>query len=272
MFDQIGTIAILNPKKASDLKTKNLKQIKNLAQKILAQNKHLKTVLLKKEKIKGRFRKASYLFLAGKKTFETLYKEHQAIFKLNIKKVYFNPRLSSNRKWVAEKIISLIEQKKVKKNPKILVAFSGIGIYGIIIAKFLIKKRLNYQKIVLIEINKSANFYAYQNIKLNKLEKFKIIEGDVKNILPKLKEKFDLILACRPNLKYDFLKEILSPAQKGTFIFYFDFLKEESLNQIEVQLKTKAEKFKKKIKILEIKKAGEIGPKNLRIVILFQII
>jgi len=268
MYDQIGHIAILNIK--GKIEKKKLKELENKAKKILKQNKHLKTILLKKEKVKGRLRKASYKFLAGEKIFETLHKENHCLFKLDVRKVYFNPRLASNRLWLAENIAFLIKSKKIK-TPKILVAFSGVGAYGIVIAKILKKEKLDYKKITMIELNRDAIKYAKENVSLNKLENFEIIQGDVKKILPKLKEKFEVILACRPKLKYDFLKEILSVSKKGTFLYYFDFIKKEDFKNLKEIFKEKLKKFKKKIKIIEIKKAGEISPKELRVVIVFKI-
>ncbi len=269
MYDQIGKIAILNVK--GKVKKEDLKRIKEIGRKILKESKHLETVLLKKEKVKGRLRKAKYEHLCGKKSFETLYKENNCLFKLNLEKVYFNPRLATNRLFVAQDILTLIKSKKIK-NPKILVAFCGVGVYGIVTGKILKKEGLNYKKITMIELNRKAIKYAKENILLNKLENFEIIQGDVKKILPQLKEKFEIILAPRPKLKDDFLKEIFLVSKKGTFVYYFDFIKKEEFKNLKEIFKEKLKKFKKRIKIFKIKKAGEISPSKLRVLIIFKLI
>ncbi len=269
MFDQIGKIAILNVK--GEIKREDLKKFKEIGKKILEENRHLETVLLKKEKIKGRLRKAKYQLLAGKRVYETLHKENNCLFKLDVRKVYFNPRLASNRLYIAQKIAHLIKTKKIK-NPKILVAFAGIGVYGIVIGKFLKKEKLSYQKITLVEINREAIKFAKQNVALNKLENFEIFQGDVKKILPNLKEKFEIIIAPRPKLKEDFLKELALVAKKGSLIYYFDFVKREDFENLKEIFKEKLKRLKKKIKIIEIKKAGKISPSKLRVMIVFKLI
>ncbi|MCD6085904.1 methyltransferase domain-containing protein [bacterium] len=269
MYDQIGKIAVLNVK--GEIKKENLKKIKEIGKKILKENKHLETILLKKEKIKGRLRKAKYKHLCGKKNFETLYKENNCLFKLNLEKVYFNPRLATNRLFVAQDILTLIKSKKIR-SPKILVAFCGVGVYGVVIGKILKKEGLNYKKITMVELNREAIKYAKENVLLNKLENFEIIQGDVKKILPRLKEKFEIILAPRPKLKNDFLKEIFLVSKRGSFIYYFDFVKKEEIGNLKEIFKEKLKNFKKRIKIFKIKKAGEISPSKLRVLIIFKLI
>ncbi|MEM1577799.1 MAG: methyltransferase [Candidatus Pacearchaeota archaeon] len=262
MYEQIGNIALLN------VKGKNIKEIKKIAKEILKKNKNIKTVLIKEEKFKGRLRKAKYKVIEGEKNFETLYRENGCTFKLNLKDVYFSSRLATNRLWVAKKIFDLIKIKKIK-NPKILVCFSGIGIYGIVIAKFLKQNNIDY-KITMVEINKKANKYALENISLNKLENIKVLQGDVKKILPQL-EKFNFIIMPRPKIGYDFFKEAFINARKGSIIFYFDFINEEEINNEKIKLEEKSKKLNKKIKILEIKKAGQIGVRKWRIVTVFEV-
>lgn len=262
MYEQIGNIAIIDIKKAEKL---NLKRLKNLAKKILS--KHIKTVILKQKKIKGRFRKANYKFLAGEKCFETFHKENGCIFKLNIKDVYFSSRLASNRLWLAKKILDLTKKKKRKKI-KILVGFAGVGAYGIVIARELKLAGIDFE-MVMVEINRKAVKYMKENILLNKLN-IKIIQGDVREVFPKL-NKFDFIIMPRPQLAYDFFNECFINAKKDSIVFYFDFLLEQEIEKRRQELESKAKVLGKKIKILEIKKAGEIGVRKWRVVVVFEI-
>lgn len=263
MYEQIGKIAIINVKGE-----KNKKEIKKLAREILKKNKNIKTVLLKEEKVKGKLRKAGYKFIAGEKNFETLYRENDCIFKLNIKEVYFSSRLANNRLWVAKKIIEFAKRKNLKK-VKILVQFAGIGVYGIVIAKKLKQEKINFN-VIMIELNKKAVKYAKENIKMNKLENIQILQGDVKKILSKL-NKFDFIIMPRPQIKYDFFKEAFINAKKGSIVFYFDFVNEGEIANEKQKLEEKAKELGKKIKFIEIKKAGQIGVRKWRIVSVFEV-
>ena len=262
-MEQIGKIAIINVK---ELTKEKIKRLKKEARNLL--KKPIETVLLKKEKVKGRLRKAQYIFLAGKKQFETFYKENKCLFKLNVKEVYFSSKLASNRLWVAKKILELSKAKKIKR-PRILVMFCGIGVYGIVIARVLKDNGFDFD-IDMVEINRKAVGYAKQNVLLNKLENIKIFQGDVRKILPKLK-KYDFVVMPRPKTSYDFFKESFMNVKKGSIVFYFDFIDESEIEIENKKLEEKAKKLGKKIKVLETKKAGQIGVRKYRVVCVFEV-
>ena len=249
-FDVLGNIAIVNFPKDSKLNDK-----KKFAEKLLKNQKSIKTVLEKKGKIKGRLRKITTKYLAGKKTKEVLYKENGCVFRFNIDTTYFSPRLNNERKEIASKI---------KKGESVLVMFAGVAPYPIVIAKLSQAK-----KIFSNEINREANKYAKLNIELNNLKnKVELIPGDIKRVAKKLKEKkvkFDDIVMPRPKLKNTFLEQAFMLSKKGTRIFYYDFCKVGEENLIIEKIEKEAKKFNRRIKILKIKKAGEIAPYKIRL-------
>lgn len=242
-YDVIGRIAILKFKEGEKLKER-----KEIAKRLLETHGNILTVLEKMEKVKGRLRTIKTRFLAGQKTLETLHKENNCIFKLNVETCYFSPRLSNERLEVA---------KKIKSSDKVLVMFAGVGPYSIVIAKLAKPK-----KVVSIELGKSCCSYAKENVKLNKLSNLKIIQGDVKKKVPKLKEKFEKIIMPRPQLKDTFLKEAFQVSKKGTEIIYYDFGKD--LDEILEKINRDSTKYKKRVKIEKIKKAGDIAPYKYR--------
>ncbi len=69
----------------------------------------------------------------------------------------------------------------------------------------------------------------------------------------------------RPQLKDSFLKEAFSLSKKGTKVYYYDFCKADEINSIKEKVMKEAEKSGKKIKILNVKKAGEIAPYKFRV-------
>ena len=236
---------------------KDAKQIekKKFAEKILKENKSVKTVLEKSGNFSGRLRKMKTNFIAGEKTKEVLYKENGCVFRFNIDSTYFSPRLSGERKEIASKI---------KKGDKVLVMFAGVGPYSVVIAK-----NSKAEKVYSNEINREANKYAKLNIELNNLKnKIELIPGDIKRVAVALvskKEKFDVIVMPRPQLKDSFLKEAFLLSRKDTKIFYYDFCKVGEEKLIVEKIKFEAKRSKKKIKILKIKKAGEIAPYKIRL-------
>jgi tRNA (guanine37-N1)-methyltransferase len=246
--DIVGNIAILKFPKRTLWITKKLK-----ARKFLKQNKTITTVVEKTGAFSGKLRTHKTKHLAGIKTKQATYKENNCTFKFNIDKSYFSPRLSNERKVIADEVAKL-----TKKNSKILVMFAGIAPYPIIIAKKLKHQNKSFQ-ITANELNKEANKEAKKNIILNKLQKqITIIPGDAKKLPTKTKEKFDIILMPRPNLKDTFLKTALKLSKKGTVIFYHGFgTKQEVLNEIKKDIKNKIGKIK-------IRKAGDIAPYKFR--------
>lgn len=251
MYDTIGNIAIIKfPEKTKE------KAKKEFAKKILRESKNIKTILEKKEKVKGRLRILKTKFLAGKNTSITTHKESSCFFRLDVKKCYFSPRMGNDRLEIA---------KRIKKNSSVLVLFSGISPYPIIISKF-----SNPKKIIAIELGNACNKYAKENIELNKIKNIELIQGDVKKILPKLKEKFDYIIMARPQLKENFLKEVFKITKPKTKIFYHGFGK--NIKEIKYEIKNEAEKNKIKIKFLEFWKNGDIAPYKFRFTILFKIL
>ena len=119
-------------------------------------------------------------------------------------------------------------------------------------------------KIVSVEFGKECCMYAKQNLLKNKIYSgVEVIQGDVKKIIPeiaKTKEKFDVILMPRPNLKETFLKEGLMAAKKGTLIVYYGFSPESEKDKMTLNLVKEAKKLKRKIKILRVLEAGDIAP------------
>lgn len=247
--DIIGNIALLKFPRRTLWLIKKLK-----AKKFLKQNKKVTTVLEKIEGFSGELRTLKTKYLAGIKTTKATYKENDCIFQFDIEKSYFSSRLSNERKVIAEQIIKLSK----KKNTKILIMFAGIAPYPIIIAKKLKQKGKSFH-IYANELNKQANIEAEKNIQMNKLQKnISLIPGDAKKIPTKTKEKFDIIVMTRPNLKETFLKTAFILSKKETTIFYHGFgTKEEVLDEIKKEAKNKIGKIK-------IRKAGDIGPRKFR--------
>ncbi len=251
-FDVLGNIAIVNFPKEFKQSEK-----KKFAEKILKDNKSIKTVLEKVGKVKGRLRKPTTKYLAGEKTKEVLYKENNCLFRFNVDTTYFSPRLSNERKEIA---------KLIKKNENVLVMFAGVAPFSIVIAKNSKAKR-----VVSVEINRVASKYAKLNVELNKVKgKVEIIQRGVKKF--SIDEKFDVIVMPRPQLKESFLEQAFGLSKKGTRIYYYDFCKVGNEKLIVEKIMGEAKKAKKKIKILKMKKAGEIAPFKIRIRVDFKVI
>ncbi len=253
-YDVFGNIVVM--KFSKDAKAKDKKKF---AEKFLKENKPITTVLEKTGKFKGRLRKMQTRYIMGEKTKEALYKENGCVFRFNIDTTYFSPRLGNERKEIS---------KVVRKGENVLVMFAGVAPYSVVIAK-----NSKAGRVVSVEINKEANKYAKLNVELNKLKKrVEIVPGDIKKVVKKLNEKFDVIVMPRPQLKDSFLREAFMLSKKKTRIYYYDFCKQEETKKIVDGIKSEAKKYGKKIKILGVKSAGEIAPYKIRVRVDFRVL
>ena len=246
-YDVFGNIILVKFSKETKANEK-----KKFAEKLLKENKSVTTILEKTGKFSGRLRKQETKWLAGEKTKEAIYRENNCVFRFNLDSTYFSPRLSNERKEIVGKI---------KPKDSVLVMFAGVGPYPIVIAK-----NSRASRVYSNEINREANKYARLNVELNKVKnKIVFLDGDIKRVAQKTKEKFDVIVMPRPQLKDSFLREAFSLSKKRTRIFYYDFCAEDEKQDVITKIVSIATKMKKKIKILKIKNAGEIAPYRYRI-------
>lgn len=244
--DILGNIAVLKFDWETPMGTK-----KKDALAYLKAHKNVRTVLEKSEGFKGRLRTMKTKYLAGEKNLEALYKENGCEFRFNVESCYFSSRLAAERCEIA---------KLVKKNEDVLVLFGGVAPFAVVIAKLAKPKR-----VVSIELGRECSKYAAMNVKRNKLDKIvSIVQGDVRKKLPKMKEKFDRIVMARPNLSDSFLDVAFPRVKKNGVIHYYGFYEESKLDEMKEMIMDEAKKAKKKIKILKIKKAGDIGAYKFR--------
>lgn len=244
--DILGNIAILKFDWDDSLAKK-----KREALKFLKEHQNVRTVLEKTRGFKGRLRTLKTRFLAGEKNLESLYRENGCEFRFNVESCYFSSRLAAERLQIA---------KMTKKGENVLVLFGGVAPYAIVIAKLSKAK-----KIISVELGRECSRYAELNVKRNKLQdRVKIIQGDVKKIVPKMKEKFDRIVMPRPKLSSSFLDVAFPRVKKGGIIHYYGFYKEDEVGKMKEMIFSEAKKAKRKIKIAKIEKAGDIGAYKFR--------
>ena len=251
-FDVVGDIMIF-----SDF-PKELSKKEKIIGEVILQNYHNIKVILKKTKgVSGKFRTPRLKIIAGERRKQTLHKENDILLKLNVEKVYFSPRMGSERKRIAE---------QVKDNESVLVMFSGCGVYPLVIAK-----STKCKAAFGIEINPLAHKYALENAQRNKLEsRVKFFLGDVKKVLPKLK-KFDRIAMPLPKGGEDFLELALSHIKKNGTVHFYDFLNDDELAKAEEKVKQACGKVKKKCKVLRTVKCGQYSPGFYRVCVDFEV-
>ena len=244
-FDMIGDIAVI------EIPSSLVGKEKIIGETLLKLNKNIKVVCKKVGIHKGIFRLQKYKNIAGERRKETEYKESGVRLKLNIEKVYFSPRMSTERLRIA---------KLCKKGEEVLVMFSGIAPYPCVIAK-----NSDVREVYGIEINSEAHDYAIQNVALNKLGNVKLFLGDVKMVIPTFSKKFDRVVMPLPKGGEDFLNEALSVVKKNGYIHFYDFLHIDDFDLAKKKVKDACLRMKKKCRIVKLVKCGHFGPRIYRI-------
>lgn len=244
-YDIIGNIAILEIDKK--LKSKE----KLIGESLIRLNKNIHTVLKKEGAHTGKYRLQKYDYITGDKKTLTGYKENNCKFFLDISQVYFSPRLSNERLRISNLI---------KKGEEILVMFSGIGIYPIIISK-----NSKAKSIYGVEFNKKAHDFARKNISLNLVSNVYVYCVDAKKF--NLNKKFDRIIMPLPEKGKEYLNIARKFIKKEGVIHLYTFSSEENI----INIKKIISKSFKNFKILNIVKCGNFSPGVYRYCVDFKI-
>ena len=243
-FDTIGDIVILEI-------PDNLQDKKFIIGDAALKFTKRKSIYMKKSAIKGTTRVRDLEFLAGIDDSVTIHKEHGSRLKLDVREVYFSPRLATERKRVME---------SVKDGEKILDMFCGIGPFPIVIAK---NKDV---EITAVDINESAIKYLDENIKLNKLMgSIQTYCGDVREVSKTFNSKFDRIIMNLPGLAYTFLDVAVNLIEDNGIINYYEF--SDSYEQGKKRLKDAANEVDKKVEIINCRKVKSTSPGEWHIAI-----
>jgi tRNA (guanine37-N1)-methyltransferase len=214
-FDYVGDVAVISiPPELTAYK-------EVIASKLQSMRGNTQAVLNKISKLEGEHRVAEFELLLGEST-ETFHKENGYTYKLDIKKVFFNPRLYSERGRIAAKI-----------NPEehVLIPFAGVG-------PFVLPAAGKGAKVYAVEINPDACICLRENIRINRLEKkVIIIQGNFENITDvkdiQLPENgFDRAIVPTPYGMDHALVEVSKFVKKGGNIHFYTFKAESQLTDL----------------------------------------
>ena len=204
-FDQIGDIIVIR------IPDSLLSKKKVIGETLLKEVSTAKSVLYQSSDVSGDFRTRSLELLAGEDKTETEYKEFGCRFFVDVEKVFFSPRLSTERERIADVITD---------GETVINMFGGVGMFSILAAKN--KKCTVYN----IDINPVASQLCEKNISLNKLVGEVIsLNGDAAQIVnDQLKEKGDRTLMLLPERSDEFLESAILATKNGGIIHYYSHI------------------------------------------------
>ncbi len=206
-FDTLGSIALV---KMADEIAPYAQQI---GKAIIATQKSIKTVCMDSG-IVDEFRTRNVKVVAGDKTTETVHREYGMTFRMDVAKVFFSPRLATEREVVA---------RNVGAGEVVIDMFAGIGPFSVLIAKTRSPK-----VVYAIDLNPEAIRFMKENIALNKAGAVIPILGDAREEIAKL-EKADRIIMNLPHDASGFVADALKALKPGGTIHYYEIMDDAGL-------------------------------------------
>ena len=208
-YDVLGSIAIV---KLSDEVRQHAPEI---GRAIIATQKAIRTVC-SDIGVADEFRKRRIEVIAGETELETVHKEYGLVFKMDISKVFFSPRLATERELVSN---------QVAPGEVVIDMFAGVGPFSIMIAKHRSPKVVHA-----IDSNPDAIRYMEENIALNKVGNVSPILGDARARVAEL-EKADRIIMNLPHSAHEFMSDAVRALRPGGTIHYYVIAEEGDLEQ-----------------------------------------
>ncbi|MEM1943103.1 MAG: class I SAM-dependent methyltransferase family protein [Candidatus Caldarchaeum sp.] len=201
-FDVVGWVAVVN-----DMDMPYDEAVE-LAKDIVRRHPRVRTVLQKTGEVSGEERVASYRLLLGDPCTETTHRESGCLFRLDVAKTFFSPRLSGERIRVAS---------QVGENEKVLDMFAGVGPFSIVIAR-----RNASATVYAVEKNPDAFKYLCINIELNKaVGRVKPFQGDSAEVIPKLDTEFNRIIMNLPHSSVRYLPTAVQKAAPNAVVHLY---------------------------------------------------
>jgi len=205
-FDVIGDIALLD----TPLDTSG-EEAEERAKMLLAH--HGIRAVYGRLPVRGEFRISPLVHLAGERRTHTIHRENGCVFELDIERVYFNPRLATERARV---------EKRVPRDAVVLDMFAGVGPFSILLAR-----RSKKRRVYAAEKNPVACEYLRANIARNRVD-VHVFEGDVREHPP---VSADAIIMNLPHSAPSFLPVALTHARGGAHIFCYTISPTEALDE-----------------------------------------
>jgi len=218
-----------------------------VARAIMDAHPHVKTVCLDRG-VEDDFRVRKVEVVAGERTTETIHREHGIRMKVDVARVYFSPRLSSERMRVA---------KKIEHNATVIDMFAGVAPFCLYIAKFSHPK-----KIYAIDKNPHAVRYARENVLMNKKEDIiEVIEGDARDVMGRLPQA-DHIIMNLPHQSHEYLSHAL---QKGKHIHYYEIMEKERIEERVRQIVKESAQGGYSVNAGEVRVIGSYSPSKVKV-------
>jgi len=222
---------------------------KKMAAALLEKLPNVKCVFQQEGGIEGEFRLRKLRHLAGEKRTLTVHRESGCSFKVDVRRCYFSPRLSTERLRIAD---------QVGRSERVLNMFAGVGPFSIVIAK---KSRA---RVTSCELNAFACKLHEENVRLNKvLDLVEVLNLDAAKLAKRVEGKFDRVLMPHPSAADRFLPVALSLTARGGVIHYYRHVLGRSESEAEENIEAELSGVLPRGATYEVRRVREVGPRWL---------
>lgn len=225
---------------------------KKIGEALLKELKNVRVVMEQEGGIGGEYRLRKLRHLAGERRTLTLHRENRCVYRVDVAKTYFSPRLSTERLRVAQ---------LVRPKEKVLNMFAGVGPFSILTAK------LAGARVTSCELNKGAAEFHIENARLNKVEDLvEVINGDAADLPRVTKSKFDRILMPHPSEADRFIPTAMRMAKKGGVVHYYRHVPGENEEEAATALRIELTNLLPKGSRFGVRKVRDVGPRWVEMV------
>lgn len=195
--------------------------------------------------VQGALRIRNLEIIAGENDTSTIHVEYGLRFKVDLSRMYFNPRLGSERMRIAS---------LVRKGEVVIDMFAGVGPFSLMIAKY-----AQPERVYAIDLNKDAIDSLRVNMIMNHVHRVVPMLGDAREIIKGLPQA-DRVIMNLPHSAHEFFEDALSRLKPGgTLHMYFVAGKPGAADFIET-LKRKASVMSKVITVLRCEELKTYSP------------
>jgi tRNA (guanine37-N1)-methyltransferase len=241
-YDTIGDIAVIGWFDGA----------RAIATELLETQKNIKVVLAAVSGVSGEYRLKDLIFVAGERRTETEHKEYGSRLLIDVSRVYFSPRLATERHRLAE---------LAQSDETVVDMFAGAGPFTVLLAK-------KVKKAIAFELNPTAFRYLKRNIELNKLHNVKACLGDAKDLAPRFAGVADRVIMNLPHSAFNFLGEALTMLSSGGgFVHYYDVKPEDEFPQTIERVKEFVQNRNWTVETPHLKKIRSYAPRQYHIAI-----
>ncbi|MFB6194981.1 MAG: class I SAM-dependent methyltransferase family protein [Haloplanus sp.] len=209
-YERLGDVAIVDeddPERASDI-----------AAAIIDSDLPVRAVLDRASKVKGELRVRDWTVLATeddegeRPVTETVHREYGFEYLLDLSRVYFSPRLATERHRVTEQVTA---------GEQAVDMFAGVG-------PFVIPMADRGATVVGVDLNPAAIEYLRENARRNGVEdRVTAIQGDVRDVAADYADWADRVVMNLPHSAEDFLDSAVTLAGDDCVIHYYDIQHED---------------------------------------------